>query len=167
MVLSASAMHPALDEDSPNVRGMASSRKELLGVFNRAIFVLLDSVDADMKSNLKALIERSTPLSVERAGALIAVDLAANSHRYPQPLSSSEAMESEHVLNEGLDGPPVPETVISIAVKSALLIEEERRRMMMLSDAMDGLNDTRNRKVLSEEEFRKLPWRSDPVARCR
>jgi hypothetical protein len=120
-----------------------------------------------MGTNLKALIERSTSLAAERGSVLTAADMAANAHRYSQPLWSSEAMESEQLLDERLNGPPVPETLISVAVKSALLIEEERRGMMMLNDAMDGLNDARNGKVLSEVEFRKLPWRSDPVARYR
>ncbi|CAD6538885.1 hypothetical protein [Paraburkholderia metrosideri] len=120
-----------------------------------------------MGTNLKALIERSTSLAAERASVLTAADMAANVHRYSQPLWSSEAMECEHLFNERLNGPPVSETLISIAVKSALLLEEERRRMMMLNDAMDGLDDARNGKVLSEEDFRKLPWRSSLGARCR
>ncbi|CAD6543362.1 hypothetical protein [Paraburkholderia metrosideri] len=120
-----------------------------------------------MGTNLKALIKRSTSLSAERSSVLTAADMAANSHRYSQPLWSSEAMESDHLLDERLNGPPFPETLISIAVKSALLIEDERRRMMMLNDAVDGLDDARDKKVLSEEEFQKLPWRSDPAARYR
>ena len=84
-----------------------------------------------MASNLKALLERSTSLSAERARSIIVADVAENSHRYTQPSRSSEFMESEHSFGETLDEPPVPETVMSIAVKSALLIEEVRHKQRL------------------------------------
>jgi hypothetical protein len=48
-----------------------------------------------MATNLKGLLKRATPLSDERAQALIAADLAANAHRYPPAAASSEPMEAE------------------------------------------------------------------------
>lgn len=48
-----------------------------------------------MASNLKALLKRATPLSDERAEALIADNMAANAHRYPPAATASDAMESE------------------------------------------------------------------------
>jgi hypothetical protein len=117
-----------------------------------------------MVSNIKALIARSTSLSDERASTLISADMAANSYRYPQPLWNSKAMESEHIFDESLDEPAVPETVISIAVKSALSFSEQQRKRIMLNDVANGLNDTRHGKPLSAEAFRGLPWFSAPKA---
>ncbi|WMY11092.1 hypothetical protein [Paraburkholderia phenoliruptrix] len=48
-----------------------------------------------MAINLKALLKRATPLSDERAEALISADMLANAHRYPPAAASSEPMEAE------------------------------------------------------------------------
>ena len=62
-----------------------------------------------MASNLKALLARATPLSAERAHALIEASMKANAHRYRPASESSEAMEGEDAPVEDQDHPAVPE----------------------------------------------------------
>ena len=55
-----------------------------------------------MAANLKALLERATPLTRERAKALIDADIAANAHRYSQPAPTSIALECENESEDEL-----------------------------------------------------------------
>jgi hypothetical protein len=56
---------------------------------------LAEPLDLDMATNLKDLLKRATPLSDERAQALISADMVANADRYPPAAASSEEMEAE------------------------------------------------------------------------
>lgn len=57
-----------------------------------------------MAVNLKTLLERATPLTRERAKALIDADIAANAHRYSQPAPTSIALECESESGDELGG---------------------------------------------------------------
>lgn len=76
---------------------------------NRARHVQAEDWNFVMASNLKALLTRATPLTTDRAHALIEVNMKANAQRYQPASESSEVMESEDVAVEDQDHPAVPE----------------------------------------------------------
>lgn len=76
-----------------------------------------------MASNLKAWLERATPLSRSRAKELVDADMAANARRYPAAAATSEAMDSEYGPTEAPGGPAMHTRILSVAVKATFEVQ--------------------------------------------